>query len=195
MIGAKARENPFTTTRVRLALPFDPAWLGSDWESLEARLEASGRRVAVVGPHGSGKTTFLATLAERLGDQGKTVRSVLLNNERRRLPEADWSGLQRESDAGVIILVDGFEQLSWVARARLNRVTRNADALIVTSHRRTRFPTLLKTATKVAMFQQFVQCLAPSAPWTAEELEVIFKQCQGNVREALWVCYDRYAAG
>jgi ABC-type dipeptide/oligopeptide/nickel transport system ATPase component len=195
MVGVKAKDNPFTTGRVRRALPYDPTWVGTDWPQLLAELEVKGRRVGIIGPHGSGKTTFLDTLADRLRQQGRGVHMVFLNRENRQIDHSLWEAIQEVGINGETLLMDGYEQLSWRSRLRLEQMTRSAGALIVTAHRRTRYPTLLQTGTEAVMFQQFVRRLAPSAPWSAEELEAIFKQCRGNVREALWVCYDRYAAG
>ena len=62
----KAHLNPFAPNRVQRLLPFDPLLAGSSWDSIESDWEQLDRRAAVIGHHGSGKTTFLETFRTRL---------------------------------------------------------------------------------------------------------------------------------
>ena len=74
----RARDNPFRTDRV-LAVRYRLDQ--GTFDGLLDRLDALGRRAAIVGPKGSGKTTLLEDLAPRLRDRGFTVRELRLNEE------------------------------------------------------------------------------------------------------------------
>ncbi len=127
-------QNPFSASRVRPgAAPFlFPA--GEDSAALVEQLELGGWRGEIVGPHGSGKSTLLAALSAELAARGRQTFSIALHDGERRLP------VERRQLAalasGTLVIVDGYEQLSWWSRWRLGRMCASRGwGLLVTAHR------------------------------------------------------------
>ena len=135
----------------------------AEWSRLFERLEASGGRGAIVGAHGSGKTTLLEDLAERLERRG----------------ELDY------------MLVDGADELSWLAWTRLRLRARSTRWFVITSHREGLLPLLHKCETSPALLAELVHSLGESI--SAEESLALHRRHGGNLREALRELYDLVA--
>ena len=180
-----ARDNPFAVHRVRRErYRLDDA----GWTALLARLESAGWRGAIVGPHGSGKTTLIEDLVARLEVRGWVARWVRLSSEERRVPRGSLVDL----GARDIVLVDGAEQLNGVRWRLLRWRARRAAGLIITTHHDGRLPTLLRCATSPGLLCELVAVLGVDlAPAEAEALHA--RHC-GNLREALRELYDAHAA-
>lgn len=185
-------ENPFSSRFVRPgALPFlfPP---GDSAEAIVARFAASGRRGAIVGPHGSGKSTLVETLLTQLRDEGREVRVCLLRNGERTLRCGFDAGLQ----TGDVLVVDGYEQLGLLGRLALRRVVRRAGCgLLVTSHRpvhglATLFAARPTSATTVALVERLTAVQA--GPIASTDVERLFDEHGGDVREVLFALYDLY---
>ncbi len=138
MAIASIESNPFATRFVRpgeVAYRVDSESTRADElaETLVTQLIASvlrNRRVAIVGPHGTGKTTLLRRLEVELKRQWPAAVSVRLSANQRAVPF-------RRADC---MIVDGFEQLAAWQRWRLSRSvgvrSRHAIGhLVITSHR------------------------------------------------------------
>ena len=177
-----ASENPFATFRVESLLAFKPEWSGTSWEKIDTDLEKLNYRAAIIGPHGSGKTTLMEALEKRLRDRGETLVNFFLNDETPKLPEP----LPATVDQNTIILLDGAEQLGPIAWRRFLRRIRQARGLIITAHRTGRLPLLLKTESSPALLQRCIDVLDPTSSVSAEKL---YKRHRGNLREALIECY------
>jgi len=95
-----AHANPF---RVALtdALMYRPR--NEDWPTMLARLEAMGWRGAVVGPHGSGKTTLIQSLVPALRQRGFAVHAARLSESTPTLVTAWLEQLRQTDDAGLAI--------------------------------------------------------------------------------------------
>lgn len=196
----RARENPFASDRVEELLAFEPEWLGHSWEGLIGRLRDQEYRAAVVGAHGSGKTTLLSGLRERLEQQGFRVEEFFLNEEQKTLSEIDWGRLTDvnagEGGAGkVLVFLDGAEQMSRKDWRRFQAGTSCCGGLVITQHRPGKLPLLVKTETDIKMFREFVGRLAPDFDCDGEVVERMYFRSNGNIREALWQCYDWAAKG
>jgi len=196
-------ENPFSTAFVRPgSLPFLFSG-GEDVGQVVERLRAAGWRGQITGRHGAGKSTLLHTLAPALERAGRSVRWFTLRNKQRRLnppagEAASWSGNTQ-------VIVDGYEQLSWWSRWRLNHSTARAGAgLLVTAHASVKLPTLMHVDPSLATAQRVVAELLAQAPseladtpdsggirWT-EAVEQCFLQHNGNTREMLFSLYDLF---
>ncbi len=195
-----ARENPFATCRVE-TLGFQLA--GVTWGQLQARFAACGGRAALVGPHGSGKTTLAEALGRSWETDGWRVRWVRLSTDEPALTAAHWQGVLAELTRRDRVVLDGAEQLSWWAWRRFVGRTRAADGVLITAHRAGRWPTLYHCRTSVALFRALVGQLVDGqtdsvrrelgATWMAD----LYLRHRGNLREALRELYDRWgvAAG
>lgn len=173
----KARENPFATHRVEALLSFDPSWIDSTWEAILTDLKNLNYRAAIIGPHGSGKTTFIESLIPRLQSLGHVTRTYFFNEE-------THPGLKFSPDPDAITIIDGAEQLTF---GEWRLVKKSAARLIVTQHRSGRFPALLRTKSTPAMLHAFAKKLAPGL---AIDAPLLYRKHKGNLREALLECYD-----
>ena len=180
----KARENPFRSDKVDgLAYRAE----GFTWEALESGLSKSGGRGAIIGPEGHGKTTLLTQWAERRKAAGDHVVFLKLGEAQRRLADA-----QRDLLAtGGWVFVDSAEQLGWLGWRELQRLTRRAEALIVTTHQPGRLPTLFACQTCPELLAELVAELDVRNPDCAE----LWSRHRGNVRLALRELYDDCAVG
>lgn len=94
-----------------------------------------------------------------------------------------------------IVIVDGYEQLTWTERLKLiMRCRRRAIGLLVTSHRRTRLPTLVELHPELILVEQLVAVLCDQVSTRIDpEFIAASHACHGsNVREIFFDLYDRY---
>ena len=188
----RARDNPFRTERVlraryRLA--------SGTWDDLLGRLDALGRRAAIVGPHGSGKTTLLEDLAPRLRARGTAIRELRLDAEAPQFAPGALDRLVASLGPRDVILLDGAEQLGWIAWSRFERRARAAAGLVVTSHRPGLLPTLLETSTTPALLDGLVEEILGGLPAEIASITpALFEKHGGNLRDALRELYDHCAA-
>lgn len=188
-----AGANPFSTRYVRPgAIPFffPP---GEDCNSLLKRLEHNGWFGQIIGPHGGGKSALVAALADALKARGKPVELITLHDGQRSLPgERD---LWRDLGEGTLLIVDGYEQLSFWSRQRLRRQCRRRGlGLLVTSHRPVGLPDLFRAIPSADLAEQIVRYLLREANMTVDRRQVQqqFAKHRGDLREMLFELYDAY---
>ena len=122
--GGDAVDNPFSSRYVRPgAIPFLFDWEESAAE-LVARLRDAGWRGEVIGPHGAGKSTLLQTPLPALKDAGRFPRLIQLQAGQRRCQFL--AGPWRPRPRVTVIVIDGYEQLSWWTRFRVGRMCADA---------------------------------------------------------------------
>ena len=195
MTASEWRSNPFA---VRCVRPGAAPYLfpdGLDAAALVRRFAALGWRGAVVGPHGSGKSTALASLAPALAAAGRTPWQVTLHDGRRTLPGEAWRDLRglTPGDA-VVAVIDGYEQLGWLARRRLRLLCwRRGHGLLVTAHGPVGLPVLLRTEVAPETARRVIDRLRPGGEAPSEaDLARRLQAWQGNFREVLFEMYDEY---
>jgi len=189
----RARENPFRTERLlELSYRFE----GTTWDELLCRCERLGYRAAIVGPHGSGKTTLIEGLAVQLRSKGYGVEFVRLDEEEPSFTPGVVSMLAARLGSNDILLFDGAEQLNPLAWTCFRLRMRRLAGLIVTTHEPGRLPTLWKCRTSPALLAEIASELLEANP---EELRCrardLFSKHEGNLRDALWEWYDLAAEG
>lgn len=181
----RARENPFRSARVR-ALGLRRSTGQTDTESL-TRLVAA-RRGAIVGPQGSGKSTLMRALADRLGTLEQPVRLVRLTLVGGRI-RGDWQQLvRRPARSDETILLDGGGDLHWLPYQCVAQASRRARRLFITCHRPMRLPTLVPMEPTPALLDALLaelQCGEHRA--LAHRL---FTQHEGNIRRVFEALYD-----
>lgn len=186
------RDNPFATRHTRPgALAYDFGE-GASLDDVLERLEACGGWGSIVGPHGSGKSTLVATLASALERAGRGVLATVLHAGQRRLP-AGFAGAVRDRSGPATVIVDGYEQLGWWARWRLERLCRRGrHGLVVTCHRPVALPVVFATKTSPELAQRLAARLMPPTEESIAEAVVgeIFRRHAGNLREVLMDLYD-----
>lgn len=185
-----ARENPFRVERLH-ALRFRYPE-GDGHEALLARVMAHGGRSAIVGPHGSGKTTLMLELGPVLRARGYAVRALRLGAERRSLSRAEWRALTEGLGPRDAILLDGAGHLRPWTWIRLRRASRRAGILIVTAHRAHRGPVALRTATSPELLRELVAELDSGS--IARAGAELFGAVHGDLRRALRWLFDQHVA-
>ena len=100
----------------------------------------SCRCAAIVGPHGTGKTTLLKTLVTELQSHFDRVVWLTLSSATRHRCREIWTTIDGGQKISTCLIVDGYEQLAWWERCRLIRGLgkRLHLSLIVTCHKRPR---------------------------------------------------------
>ena len=184
----RARDNPFRTERI-LRVRYRLA--SGTWDGLLDRLEALGRRAAIVGPQGSGKTTLLEDLGPRLRARGFGIRDLRLDTETPRFEPGALDRFFSSLGPRDIILFDGAEQMGWWAWRRFERRSRAAGGLVITRHRPGLLPTLLDASTSPELLDDLVEEILGERP--TELTRGLFEKHGGNLREALRELYDHFA--
>jgi ABC-type cobalamin/Fe3+-siderophores transport system ATPase subunit len=189
--------NPFSTRFVQPgAIPYRFAG-GQRVEGVINKIRSHGWRGAIIGAHGSGKSTLVATLSEALSEAGVITHRVSLHDGAWRLPasaRSAFAACQRDSEQHVLV-VDGYEQLGFPARAWLRSACRRRRmGLIVTAHRPVSVPTVFDTTVSARTAQWVVDRLLVSDAWNHEPHELAERLIahRGNLRELLFELYDRY---
>jgi hypothetical protein len=183
--------NPFCTRRVRPgAIPFIfPS--GQNAEMLVDRLRQADWWGEIIGPHGSGKSTLLAALIPLIERAGPRTVLVALHDGQRQLPLDLYRDCRICSP--VVLVVDGYEQLSRWSRWRLKRFChRHRMGLLVTAHDSVGVPTLYRTATTLGLAEQIVVELlgGREPPFTPDEVSQCLARHGGDMRETLFDLYD-----
>jgi hypothetical protein len=93
------------------------------------------------------------------------------------------------------VVIDGYEQLSWWNRRKVQTLCRRASAgLLVTTHQSRGLTTLFQTEPSLQLAQLIVRRLLAPDDTTITEQDVAeaWKQHQANLREVLFRLYDLY---
>lgn len=182
-------DNPFRAQRLdALAFVEEAVRLDDVMQALGGR----GLRGAIVGPHGTGKTTLLHAVGERLIGEGLSPMPLFMNAEDRgTLPRA-WRAAFRTAGHGDALLLDGYDLLPFWARAKLLYTTGGASAVVVTTHRRCAFRTIARTQSSPALLQKLVTELTDAEAPERIDCVSLWRQHGGNLRDALRALYDTY---
>lgn len=187
--------NPFATCWTRPgAIAFQFAD-GESMESLLAKLQSAGGWGEIVGPHGSGKSTLLAILKPELAAAGWDVAAITLRDGQRSLPR--WWLQAALSKKRPLVMIDGYEQLSWLGRTLVKWRCHNAAAgLVVTSHASTGLPKLHHTRVDAALARSLVSTLTAerASPISAADVAASHACHGSNLRELFFALYNRHEA-
>lgn len=186
----KARDNPFRAERVE-AISF--RFQQDDHQQLLHRWEAASFRGAIVGPHGSGKSTLmdeLVILLKRQGGRPHLLRITEANAHDRDQLLEKW--LHSAPPSGVLLL-DGGEQISSRAWRRVDRKWQEGWRLLATFHRPQRLPVVYASRTSPQLLVELVHELTEDEPslQLCRQLANLYRQQQGNLRNCLRELYDR----
>ena len=184
--------NPFATrfTRPGRLPPLGPHGRPIDATRLLARL-APGRVVAIIGPHGHGKSTLLAALTRAAAAAEPTVTAV-----RVRAPLDSWRPLAAVLAARRqgFVACDGWER-AIPGTAALVRLIAAARGLrvVVTAHGRAWLPILARCETSPGLLAEVVALLPDHGGLiTGDDIDDACRRHAGNIREALYDLYDRF---
>ena len=196
--------NPFATRYITAgAIDFIFSEEEQSLASLAERfVNLPSRRASIVGPHGTGKSTLLSHLIDSQfgakAERNLAVHRVNLTRNGSSLKQlwtnkAIWNGQ-------TILIVDGYEQIGWLNRARLLQATqRTGVRLLITTHYhirqfeviyRSHCDALIDTKILTVLLKNTAICpvsIIESAWW---------RQSRGrypnNLRESLLEAYDWY---
>lgn len=184
-----AASNPFATRFTRPgAIEFLFAE-GDSLDSLVGKLCDHGWWGQIIGPHGSGKSTLLAAMEPELAEAGREVVRRSLAGGQRQLD------LPSQLAPTAILVIDGFEQLSWWARWKVKAACRRQGAgLLATAHADLGLPTIFATQPSLELARRLVSRLLPEGDRTLTDADVAaaFSRHPDNLREMLFSLYDLY---
>ena len=186
----KARDNPFASHRIEALAYRFPA--DEDWEKLLARLQAVNWRGAIIGAHGSGKTTVLTQLEPLLITRGFQPRRVTL-----RAPDQPAERQQALASISTMkapdfLILDGAEMLTTRQWLSLQSGAAACAGCLITQHRTGRLPTVLHCEGTPMLLEELVQELC-DASLPDGEASRLFARHHGNLRECFAELYDRWA--
>jgi hypothetical protein len=169
-------------------------------QTLLPRLEAAGRCVELSLFQPAVPTSAAGSASREPQGGSGSIRAVDAEPAPARFRAEPLTALRRASSAGwqstTQIVVDGYEQLSWLQRTRLKRRCRRRCAgLLVTAHRDMGLPPLWQTETSVELARRVVARLLRErdAGWLSDhQVEHLLATHQGNLREVLFALYDLY---
>ena len=181
-----------------------------DAAAVVTQFQASGWRGAIVGAHGSGKSTLLATIVPAIERMGIEVRQISLHDGERRLANGALDefprrairngadDLRQNNCPAAVLVIDGYEQLSWWARRQLQaRCRRRGWGFLITVHDESRaggVPIIFRTTADLASVQYLVDQVLPSNDGVihTDDVAAAFRAHSGNVRETLFSLYDLF---
>ena len=184
-----ARDNPFASRCIEgLEFRFGS---GDGWCAMLARLESHNWRGAIVGPHGTGKTTVLEQIAPHLRARGFHPRLLALR-EGWRFRNV-WKVFQRSASvAPVFILLDSAGRLTSLQWLLLRAVAGRTAGLLVTQHSHGRLPTVLETKPSPELLRDLVGELC-TMDLHGPVVRELFRRHGGNIRECFRELYEHAA--
>lgn len=189
---ADNRPNPFSTCFVQPgSIDYQRADGGTLEQLVEVLLGRHGGWGAIIGPHGTGKSTLVASLRPLL-QQRRRVFAYRLSTSDRSF--AALTNDRSKWDADSLIIVDGYEQLSSWSAWRLRRW---ASGLLVTAHRPMfGLPVLWRTGIDEEQAIRLRNDLLRNHSWlqSRPDLETAWRSARANhptdLRETLFAMYD-----
>jgi hypothetical protein len=186
----RPRDNPFAAHRLE-ALPFRLPE-GHTWDDFLARCTAAKWRGAIVGPHGSGKTTLFEQLLPHLRERGFTPHLFRIHAESPLAEKLAILTRTRSLRAPDLLLLDGAEQFTTREWLTLHSAASAAAGCLITVHFTSRLPTLLETRTSPALLIELAAELTGDSLSNATATS-LFKRHSGNLRDCLRTLYDQHA--
>ena len=190
--------NPFETRWIKPAsVSFIPVGFPSISTLLE-KLAANRYRGEIVGPHGVGKSTLIQTLQRELTRGDISARLLFARGP---FPHSEapqtMTTLKPHITPDAVLLVDGFEQLSWWTRRQLKRQTvQNQCGLVITTHQTQSLPELIQLQTSLPTVIELIAQLQTNQSAkrliSEQDAKTLYQQFGNNVREILFACYDLY---
>ncbi|MFT5301610.1 MAG: ABC-type phosphate/phosphonate transport system ATPase subunit [Mariniblastus sp.] len=186
-----ARENPLSVKRVT---SISYRHRKRDWCCELSRLAELKFQAAIVGYQGSGKSTLLAELRDRLDQASHPNLYLYLPQE--RTEHAMLVSRAMGNCETHLVLVDGFERLTFWQRRRLVQQAKNGAGIVLTAHRPvSSLTTWIHCHTDENLMRDLLEELGLNAPEIQAAGQIAFRKSQGNIRTALRDLYDQFSSG
>ena len=147
---------------------------------------------AILGPHGSGKSTLMEDIQHGLEGEGKKTQWIRIHKESEKSVKRAAIKKILACDVNTINFLDGAESLgviNWITLAY--KIKKKRRTLIATTHYPCPLPRIFKTYTSQAQALELTQKLA--AEYWNPTLEAVAKNAytknKGDVREVFRACY------
>lgn len=191
------RRNPFATRYVASArlMPRDADGAILDLAALVVRLGVNGGSGAVVGDHGTGKSTLVSHLADAVAAVGRPVVRTRLSS---RCDTIVVIGSICNAPRGALVCIDSWELLGPAGRVVARWLAgRFGVGLLVTAHRATRIPTLVHCRGSRRLLGALVSQLPGHDEWfgttiVSDDLDAAEATAGGDIRRAFDLLYDRF---
>jgi len=182
------RDNPFSVHRVT-QLPF--RFTDGDRDQVIEAWRRHRCRGAIVGRHGTGKSTLLREMGRRLTANACDVIEVVAPHSRSE--HSDWL-IQTASRCSIdsVLLIDGLERLSGRHRRQLLFRTRQYG-LIATLHRRRGLPEIYRTSVSETLARRLLVDLGIDDPPLADRCAGLLTKHRGYLRSLFFDLYDEYS--
>ncbi len=195
------QHNPFSTRFIQPgAIPYK-CFDGGNVNELALRfLNLPSKRGIIVGPHGSGKSTLIASLVSELSHRS-TESSI--HQLRFSTDQSAWRTLLASTKTWTqssIVILDGYEQLRFWSRFFVERMARTRSmSILATAHGPIRgFETIWRTSVSESSSQWVVEQLLQQTGSQMNANELMQSEAWSrsrakhdqNLRESLFDMYD-----
>ncbi len=186
----RPKDNPFSAQRIS-SIPF--YFKHDNWDSIIALLAQNNFKGSVIGPHGTGKTTFLTDLTKQLQARGHHTLSLFINLDNPRLSAEQWNTVKR-APPQTIIIFDGGDILPLWAWWRFRWASRHVKGIFITSHGMKRLPAIHHTHSDNDLLEVMLSHLDVELTLDLQNYaKQSLKKNNGNIRETLRDLYWVYA--
>ena len=191
--------NPFSTRFIQPGAISYKCYDGTVTELADRFIKLPSKRGSIIGPHGSGKSTLVASLESRFtailpDSKIHPFRFSTDSSASRSLKSVrEWTPFS-------IVILDGYEQLRFWSRFTIERIARaRSISILATAHRPIRsFETIWETSVNESSSKWVVEQLLQQAgvPRSANELlqSEAWSRSRAkhgqNLRESLFDMYD-----
>lgn len=179
-------------------------WIGCSF--LMEKFKTAQCRGQIAGVHGCGKSTLLSSLVRVFLENGATIAFFELHNGARVLPNGADAEIETIGKAGgdkalksecgllPLVVVDGYEQLGFASRTRLDRLCRKFGCgLLITTHtRKWGIPVLIKPHPSRETLGKIVDYLLDESLTLPSDtfIRKLYAKKRENFRDILFGLYD-----
>ncbi len=191
MIQHAIPRNPFITrhTRPGVLPPLDTDGQPVDVAGLTAMILRHGG-ASIEGPHGTGKSTLLAALAQSLA-RADRLGGIFRLQSGHDVPSA-LRGIHRAA-VGTFVCLDGLDVFWSLGILARSLAWSRGVGLVVTSHGPAGLPYVIRTTATLPLLAAIVKRLPDHGGLIdADDLADALARHPGNIREALLDLYDRF---